>query len=75
MIKQNDQGKEGQGNSGAGNGRANFMGAWHFFTLSAGKPPPHARKIPPLGGGSCFFLEGGGWKCRFYFYGREDFSE
>ena len=21
------------------------------------------------------FLEGGGWKCRFYFYGRGDFSD
>ena len=26
-------------NSGAGNGCANFMGAWHFSVLSAGKPP------------------------------------
>ena len=26
-------------NSGAGNGCANFMGAWHFLVLSAGKPP------------------------------------
>ena len=25
--------------SGAGNGCANFMGAWHFVVLSAGKPP------------------------------------
>ena len=25
-------------NSGAGNGRADFMGAWHFLVLSAGKP-------------------------------------
>ena len=24
--------------SGAGNGCANFMGAWHFWALSAGKP-------------------------------------
>ena len=26
-------------NSGAGNGCANFMGAWHFLVLSARKPP------------------------------------
>ena len=26
-------------NSGAGNGCANFMGAWHFLVLSAGKLP------------------------------------
>ena len=26
-------------NSGAGNGCANLMGAWHFLVLSAGKPP------------------------------------
>ena len=26
-------------NCGAGNGCANFMGAWHFLVLSAGKPP------------------------------------
>ena len=26
-------------NSGAGNGCAKFMGAWHFLVLSAGKPP------------------------------------
>ena len=25
--------------SGAGNGCANFMGAWHFLVLSAGKRP------------------------------------
>ena len=26
-------------NSGAGNGCANFMGAWHFLVLSAEEPP------------------------------------
>ena len=37
---------------------------------------PHAHKIPPFrGGGVLGFLEGGGWKCQFYFYGRGDFSE
>ena len=30
-------------------------------------------KFPVLGGG--FWVLGGGGKCRFYFYGREDFSE
>ena len=34
-------------NSGAGNGCANFMGAWNFWVLSAGKP----HKIPRFGGG------------------------
>ena len=36
----------------------------------------HAHKIPRFKGGGvfCFFLGEGG-KCRFYFYGREDFSE
>ena len=57
-------------NSGAGNGYANFMGAWHFLVLSAGKP--HAHKILRFRGGEggCQgFLEGGG-KRQFYFYGR-----
>ena len=27
------------------------------------------------GGGGIWVLGGGGWKCRFYFYGREDFSD
>ena len=49
------------------------MGAWHFLVLSVGKP--HAHKIPPFRGGFWVFLEGGGWKCQFYFYGRGDFSE
>ena len=37
--------------------------------LSAGKT--HVRKIPPFRGGGGL----GGGECRFYFYGREDFSE
>ena len=61
-------------NSGAGNGCANFMGAWHFCVLSAGKNP-HAHKIPPFRGGVVGFLERGGWKYQFYFYGRGDCSE
>ena len=28
-----------------------------------------------LGGGGIFVLGGGGGKCRFYFYGRADFSD
>ena len=49
------------------------MGAWKKCVLSAGKNP--TQKIPRFrgGGGILGFLEGG--KCRFYFYGREDFSE
>ena len=42
--------KIGARNSGAGNGCANFMGAWHFSVLSAGKPPMPI-KILLLGGG------------------------
>ena len=62
-------------NSGAGNGCANFMCACHFWLFLLEKP--HAHKIPRYrGGGGCWgFLEGGGWKCQFYFYERGDFSE
>ena len=42
-------------NSGAGNGRANFMGAWDFLLLEN----PHAHKFLLLGGGVPGFLEGG----------------
>ena len=35
-------------NSGAGNGCANFMGAWHFSVLSAGKPPCYLIQIQCL---------------------------
>ena len=57
-------------NSGAGNGRANFMapGKNAFFL----QEKTHAHKIPRFGGG--YFGFGAG-KCRFYFYGHEDFSE
>ena len=34
----------------------------------------HVHKIPRFRGGG-FWVLGGGGKCRFYFYGREDFSE
>ena len=47
-------------NSGAGNGCADFMGAWRFFGSFCWKTPCHG---------------GGGWKCQFYFYGRGDFSD
>ena len=63
-------------NSGAGNGCANFMGASKKCVLSAGKK--HVHKIPPFRGGGVFgffFWGGGGWECRFYFYGRADFSD
>ena len=58
-------------NSGAGNGCANFMDAWKKCVLSAGKPL--SIKFLALGGGILGL--GGGGKCRFYFYGRGDFSE
>ena len=44
-------------NSGAGNGCANFMGAWHFWFVLLENP--HAHKIPPFRGGFWVFLEGG----------------
>ena len=44
-------------NSGAGNGCANFMGAWHFLFFLMEKP--HAQKILRLRGVG-FFLGGGG---------------
>ena len=59
-------------NSGAGNGCANFMDAWkNAFFLQEKKPM--SIKFRVLGG--VFWVWGGGGKCRFYFYGREDFSE
>ena len=44
-------------------------GIFWFFLLEN----PHAHKIPPFGGGCWDFLDRGGWKCQFYFYGRGDF--
>ena len=57
-------------NSGAGNGCANFMGAWHFLALSAGKPPMPI-KVLVLGGGGFwnFFLKRGGESAKFIFMG------
>ena len=60
-------------NSGAGNGCANSMDTWKNCVLSAGKPL--SIKFLVLGGGVFWVLGGGGGKCRFYFYGREDFSD
>ena len=44
--------------SGAGNGLANFMDAWHSLVLSAAKTP-HAHQIPCLRGCWLFFVRGG----------------
>ena len=35
----------------------------------------HVCKIPRFRGGGVFWVWGGGGECRFYFYGRGDFSE
>ena len=50
-------------NSGTGNGCANFMDTSKKSILSAGKTM------------SVKFLFSGGGECRFYVYGRADFSE
>ena len=60
-------------NSGGGNGCANFMDARKKCVLSAGTT--HVHKIPRFRGGGILGLGGGGGECRFYFYGRADFSE
>ena len=60
-------------NSGAGNACANFMGAWKKSVLSTGKPA--SIKFLVLGGGVFWVWGGGGGKCRFYLYGRGDFSD
>ena len=57
-------------NSGAGNGCANFMDAWKKCVRSGGKDM--SIKFLVLGGGG-YFGFGGGGRCRFYFYEREDF--
>ena len=56
-------------NSGAGNGCVNFMDAWRKCALLE---KPMSIKFLVLGGG---ILGLGGGECRFYFYGREDFSD
>ena len=45
-------------NSGAGNGCANFMGAWHFLGSFCWKTPMPIKFLL-LGGGFWVFLEGG----------------
>ena len=35
----------------------------------------HVHKIPPFRGGGILGFGGGGGECRFYFYGRADFSD
>ena len=59
-------------NSGAGDGCPNFMDTWKNAIFLQEKT--HVHKSPPFRGGVfwVFFLGG---ECRFYFYGREDFSE
>ena len=58
-------------NSGAGNGCVNFMDAWKNALFLQEKPM--SIKFLVLGGGG--ILGFGGGECRFYFYGRADFSE
>ena len=58
-------------NSGAGNGCVNFMDAWKMRSFCRNN---HVHKIPRLGGGGILGFGGEG-QCRFYFYGRADFSE
>ena len=50
-----------------------FYGRLQKCALSAGKA--HVHKIPPFRGGGILGFGGGGGECRFYFYGREGFSD
>ena len=58
-------------NSGAGNGCANFMGAWQKCALSAGKARVH--KIPSFRGGARCILGLGGGSADFIFMGARIF--
>ena len=58
-------------NSGAGNGCANFMGAWKKCVLSAGIT--HVHKIPPVRGGDGILGFGGGGSADFIFMGARIF--
>ena len=51
---------------------APFYGRLEKCVRSAGKA--HVHKIPRFRGGGILGFGGGG-ECRFYFYGREDFSD
>ena len=59
-------------NSGAGNGCINFMDAWKNALCLQEKPM--SIKFLVLGGGVFWVFFWGG-ECRFYFYGRADFSD
>ena len=50
------------------------MDAWKKSVLSAGKALV-SIKFLVLGGGGGILGLGGGGQCRFYFYGRGDFSD
>ena len=71
--KKRDVHKISARNSGAGNGCANFMSAWHFWLFLMENP--HAHKTPPFRGGSGAFLEGGGGGANFTFMGVGIFRE
>ena len=60
-------------NSGAGNGCANFLGAWNFCVLFCRKTSMPIEFLVLGGAGILGFFWGG--ECRFYFYGRGDCSE
>ena len=45
------------------------------FLLSFCRKTLHVHKIPRFRGRAFWVLGGGGGECRFYFYGRRDFSE
>ena len=54
-------------NSGAGNGRTYFMGAWHFLVLSAGKPRMPIKFLVFWRGGALGFSEKGGLEVPTFF--------
>ena len=61
-------------NSGAGIGCANSYGRLENASVLQEKPMS-IKFLVLAGGGGEFWVLGGGGECRFYFYGREDFSE
>ena len=52
-----------------------FYGRLEKCVLSAGKKPMSIKFLVLGGGGVFWVFLGGGGECRFYFYGRADFSE